>query len=67
MIDYTTTHNKYNLPGVDVIGGLRKSISDNNPYEKLETRSWFTQSGCVYIRKDVDAPAIITYLLLLKK
>jgi hypothetical protein len=67
MSMYYRTHNQYNLPSGEVIAGLRASLGDNNPYERLIKRPWFTQTGCVYIRKDVDAPALITYLLLKKQ
>lgn len=64
---YSSTHNEYQLHGTEVIGGLRESLGDNNLYQPYQDRPWFTQTGCVFIRKDVDTPALVTYLLLKKQ
>ena len=67
MSKYTDTHNVYHLHGFAVISGLRESLGDNDLHQLYHERPWFTQTGSVYIRKDVDTPALITYLLLTKR
>ena len=64
---YKETHKEYNLYGPHVIDGLREVLGDNDIYTAFTTRPWFTQTGRVYIRKDVAEPSLITYLLLKRK
>lgn len=64
--NYNLTHCEYPLHGFDVAAGLREALGDNNIYEPYATRPWFTQTGRIFIRKDVATPALITYLLLKK-
>jgi hypothetical protein len=63
---YKETHKFYNISGFQVINSLRDALGDNNIYEPLKQRPWFTQTGQVFIRRDVADPALITYLLLKK-
>jgi hypothetical protein len=67
MSTYNETHNEYHLHGFEVIDGLRESLGDNDLHQLYKDRPWFTQTGRVFIRKDVDAPALVTYLLLRKR
>jgi hypothetical protein len=64
---YKETHKVYNVYGIGVIDALRESLGDNNIFEPLRQRPWFTQSGQLYIRRDVAEPSLITYLLLKQK
>jgi len=64
---YKETHKIYHIYGIGVIDALRESLGDNNIFEPLKLRPWFTQSGQLYIRRDVAAPSLITYLLLKQK
>ena len=52
------------LHSSECVDALRATLGDNNIYQPFKKRPWFTNSGRVYIRKDIATPALITYLLL---
>jgi predicted solute-binding protein len=70
MSDFSNTHVEYNVgrDTYEYINALRHSYGDTDLFEPYKYRTWFTMPfGCIYIRKDLDAPSFLTFLLLKKK
>lgn len=48
----------------DIIDNLRKAYGDNNPYQKMEERPWFTSGHSIHIRRDLYTESFTTFLFL---
>jgi hypothetical protein len=63
---YKETHSVFDCSSIsEAIALCRENLGDNNPYELLQKRKWFTfPGGELYIRKDCLDHSIITFFAL---
>lgn len=66
---YEKTHIKFSgtLGYLDLIALCRQTIDDNDPYQPLHLRPWFTRDGgrTLYLRKDIaETHSVASYLAL---
>lgn len=68
-MNHEKTHIKFagTLGYLDLIALCRESIADNDPYQPLHLRPWFTRDGgrTLYLRKDIaETHSVASYLAL---